>query len=191
MSQKNNSQTLNLSSPNACVGDPVTLINRILVWVSSVLIVFSLSSCGFHLRGDYKLPSQMASTYIKADDKNSELVRVLARSLKTSNVNVVATQQQAQSILTIANEKQEKRVLSVDTQGRAREYEISYQIDLNVSAVESDFSIAEQTLKLQRDFLFDTEDVLGKSREEDTLIKDMQQDMVRLIMLRLQAATKI
>ena len=46
----------------------------------------------------------------------------------------------------------------------------------------------KQNLKLVRDFLFDTEDVLGKGREEAVLIEDMQQDMVRLIMLRLQAA---
>jgi len=115
----------------------------------------------------------MANTYINAADKNSELVRVLKRTLKTSNINIVDTQQQAQAVLNISNEKQERRILSVDTQGRAREYEINYQISFNVSSAENDFSIAEQTINLQRDFLFDAEDVLAKSREQDTLVKDM------------------
>jgi LPS-assembly lipoprotein len=159
-----------------------------LTYIVASLLSLTLSSCGFHLRGDYKLPPQMANTYIKATDNNSQLIRVLKRLLKTSNINVVKVEQQAQAILNISDEKQEKRVLSVDTQGRAREYELNYQINFNVSTDKNNFLIEEQTIKLQRDFLFDTEDVLGKGREEDTLIKDMQQDMVRLIMSRLQAA---
>lgn len=152
-----------------------------------MLFAFTVSSCGFHLRGDYVLPSQMKHTFIQTTDKNSELFRALKRALKASGIQLVNTRQQAQAVLNLGTEKQVKRVLSVDTQGRAREYEINYQVTFNVSADENDFSISEQTLKLQRDFLFDTEDVLGKSREQSILIKDMQQDMVRLIMLRLQA----
>lgn len=130
----------------------------------------------------------METTYIKAVDKNTELVRVLKRALKTSNIKIVDTQQQAQAVLNISNEKQERRILSVDTQGRAREYEINYQISFSVGTDENSFLIAEQTINLQRDYLFDAEDVLAKSREQETLLKDMQQDMVRLIMSRLQAA---
>lgn len=155
----------------------------------SLVIVFALTSCGFHLRGAYRLPSQMASTFIKTDDKNSELIRVLKRALKSSNINVVAEKQQAQAVLSIFNAQQSKRVISVDARGRAQEYELNYQISFDVTVIDADFLIKEQTIKLQRDFLFDTEDVLGKGREQATLIKDMQTDIVRLIMLRLQAAS--
>jgi len=163
-------------------------MNKLIIRVSVVLFISGLISCGFHLRGDFKLPAQMETTYIKAVDKNTELVRVLKRALKTSNIKIVDTQQQAQAVLNISNEKQERRILSVDTQGRAREYEINYQISFSVGTDENSFLIAEQTINLQRDYLFDAEDVLAKSREQETLLKDMQQDMVRLIMSRLQAA---
>ena len=136
------------------------------------------------------MPSQMIDTYINAADKNSELVHALKRALMASNVNVVGNQSESKSVLNIINEQQKKRVLSVDTQGRAREYEINYQLSFNMSFDESAFSIEQQTIKSRKIFLFDTEDVLGKSREQATLLKDMQQDMVRLIMLRLQAAAK-
>lgn len=165
-------------------------INATIKGLSFSLLILLLAGCGFHLRGDYSLPPQMSHTYIEVANQNTELYRVLKRTLKVSGVDVVDSQQQAQSVLNMGNEQLEKRVLSVDTQGRAREYEINYQISFSVQANENKFSLAEQTLKLQRDFLFDTEDVLGKGREEATLIKDMQQDMVRLIMLRLQAAAE-
>ena len=158
-------------------------------WILSSFIILVLTSCGFHLRGAYRLPFQMENTFIKTADENSELIRVLKRTLKASNINVVKTEQQAQAVLRVFNEQQSKRVISVDTQGRAQEYALNYQVSFDVAATDLEFLIKEQTIKLQRDFLFDTEDVLGKGREEATLIKDMQQDVVRLIMLRLQAAS--
>ena len=161
-----------------------------LKWILTSFIVLVLTSCGFHLKGAYRLPSQMENTFIKTTDENSELIRVLKRTLKASNINVVKTEQKARAVLSVFNEQQSKRVISVDTQGRAQEYELNYQISFDVVAKDSSFLIKEQTIKLQKDFLFDTEDVLGKGREEATLVNDMQQDIVRLIMLRLQAISK-
>ena len=155
-----------------------------------VLLVFAVTGCGFHFRGAYKLPSQMANTFVKSKDDNSELIRVLKRSLKASDVNIVDSAQQSGAMLSIVDEQQKKRVLSVDARGRAREYEISYQVSFSVKSNEDDFLIEQQKIKLQKNFLFDAQDVLGKDREEATLVKDMQQDMVRLIMLRLQATSK-
>ncbi|MDH5471526.1 MAG: LPS assembly lipoprotein LptE [Gammaproteobacteria bacterium] len=160
--------------------------NIILRQALLALLVISMTACGFHLRGAYQLPDAMAKTYVQAANQNSELIRSLKRSLKANNILVVENTSDATAVLKITSESQNKRVLSVDSKGRAREYELSYAVGFHVQTGNADFSMAEQELKLEREFLFDTEDVLGKGREESTLIKDMQQDMVRLILLRLQ-----
>jgi len=49
------------------------------------LALFSISSCGFHLRGAYQLPQAMDVSFIQADNSNSELVRALKRTLKASD----------------------------------------------------------------------------------------------------------
>lgn len=147
-------------------------------------------SCGFHLRGAYPLPESMSATYIKASNQNSELVRHLKRTLNASDIELVNSEQQASGILHIDTEKQSKRVLSVDSRGRAREYELSYEISFELRSLQGKVEIEKQSLKLVRDFLFDTEDVLGKGREETDLVRDMQQDMVRLMMLRLSRQKK-
>ena len=157
-----------------------------LVWLIPVLLLL-LTSCGFHLRGAYQLPEVMGKTYVQASNQNSELIRILKRSLKANDLVVVDSVDAATATLKISAEIQDKRILSVDSRGRAREYELSYAITFSLQDHQSDSDVAEQTLKLEREFLFDTEDVLGKGREETTLIKDMQQDMVRLILLRLQS----
>lgn len=152
-----------------------------------LLVLMLLTSCGFHLRGAYQLPESMEKTFIQAANQNSELLRTLKRNLKASDIIIVDDIQKATAVLKIVSESQQKRILSVDSRGRAREYELSYVIRFSLQANESEFGMEEQVLALEREFLFDTEDVLGKGREEATLIKDMQQDMVRLILLRLQA----
>lgn len=157
---------------------------RLLVLLACFL---SLQACGFHLRGAYQLPEAMATTFIETTNDNSELIGFLKRTLMASNVELVESKDSAQAQLRVVAEKQSKRVLSVDSRGRAREYELSYSVDFELTVDEA-VLIQQQRLTLTRDFLFDTEDVLGKGREEAMLIRDMQQDMVRLIMLRLQAA---
>jgi len=150
-----------------------------------------LSACGFHLRGAYRLPASMTTTYVESANDNSELVRSLKRALQASDIHLVDSAQQAGAILRLSDERRSKRVISVDSRGRAREYALNYQVSFQLLATatsdEPQQEREQQTLKLERDFLFDAEDVLGKGREEATLIRDMQQDMVRLIMLRLQA----
>jgi LPS-assembly lipoprotein len=160
-----------------------------------ITAIFLLTSCGYHLRGAYQLPPQLMNTRIKADNMNSELVRGLRRSLETSGINIIqdaalpsadSSKDSRITELRIVKEKHDKRVLSVDANGRVREYDLQYSIGIELSGSDK-FYVPEQTLEISRDFLFDPEDVLGKSDEEADLLRDMQQDMVRLIMLRLQA----
>jgi LPS-assembly lipoprotein len=159
--------------------------------VSVVLLLMALNSCGYHLRGAYQLPPQMAITVLKSDKMNGELVRGLKRALETSGIFVVdeTGYKQTTAVLRIVDETHKKRVLSVDINGRVREYALHYAVTITLSGPNGLF-VPGQTLELSRDFIFDPVDVLGKSDEEADLLLDMQHDMVRLIMLRLQAATQ-
>lgn len=156
--------------------------------VLSLLLV--LGSCGFHLRGQYHLNPALQKTWIQAASQNSDLVRQLRRQLRASGVELVKSADQASAVLRLTDEKQQKRVLSVDANGRAREYQIIYSITVAVDGQGDgpgkDYSLAPESVSLTRDYLFDTEDVLGKGREEASLVKDMQQDVVRLILLKLE-----
>lgn len=165
---------------------------------TAIIFTLLLGGCGYHLRGAYQLPPQMATTTIRADNMNSELVRGLKRSFETSGITIVdhlgandvaVAEKSKVAVLRIVKETHNKRILSVDAKGRVREYELHYAIGIELSAAD-DFFLPEQALELSRDFLFDPEDVLGKSDEEADLLRDMQRDMVRLIMLRLQAVAQ-
>jgi LPS-assembly lipoprotein len=161
-------------------------------WPALALLCLSLlNSCGFQLRGAYQLPAAMQQTYIDASSVNGDLVRSLSIALRASDIQLLDAPSSDAAQLKLFNETRSKRVVSVDSRGRAREYTLSYAISFSLvgrqPATDEAFRIEQQDLQIDRDFLFDPEDVLGNARGESQLYEEMRQDLVRLILLRLQS----
>ncbi len=161
------------------------------LWLVGLLCAVLLSGCGFKLRGAYQLPEAMQTTRVEAAQPKSDFIRSLKRGLKSSGVRLVDetadNTADNTAVLRVYNEKKSKRIVSLDSNGRAREYTLIYAVSFSVKALTQVFEVPEQTVQIDRDFVFDTEDVLGNSREETKLYQEMEQDIVRLILLRLQS----
>ncbi|MBI5462248.1 MAG: hypothetical protein HY941_08705 [Gammaproteobacteria bacterium] len=160
--------------------------NRAAVFVI-MLTALLLTACGFHLRGDVKLAAVLNKVYIEGNDPYDPLVRELTRSLTTTGAAVVAESKDATAVLQILKNSGSRRVLSVSSAGKVREYELYQTLEFKVRDAAGRELLAPQRLELTRDYLFDKEDVLGKSSEEEMLRRDMRRDLVRLAMLRLEA----
>ncbi len=151
-----------------------------------VLFLLNVSGCGFKLRGAYQLPEAMNITYIEAVS-DSALVNDIKRNLRGSGVTLVEHVRPNVAVLKILGQTRSKRVVSVDERGRAREYTLIYTLRFSVKNIESSFSIEDASVSIERDFIFDVEDVLGNSRGEAELYEDMRNDLVRMLMLKLQS----
>lgn len=150
-------------------------------------LMLAVSACGFHLRGDVKLVPQLARVQIQGGDVYDPLVRDLTRALTAAGSTVVAEATQATAILQILRNGGDRRVLSVQTTGKVQEYELYQIFEFRVRDAAGRELLEPQRLELTRDYLFDANDVLGKSGEEEVLRRDMRRDLVRLTMLRLEA----
>ena len=164
------------------------LKNKKLFWL---FLVLPLTACGFHLRGDFQLPDELSTVFLSAKS-STVLVEDLKLILKTNGSVVVSDATQASSSIKIEKEQNRQRVISVDSSGRAREYELTYEVQFSVKTQSENeqrkIRIDNKKLKLIRDYVYDSEAVLGKSREKSILVRDMQRDASRLIMLQIQAA---
>jgi LPS-assembly lipoprotein len=78
-------------------------------------------------------------------------------------------------------------VLSVDADGRVREVELFTVVRFDVAGRNNAFKLEAQSLTLTRDFVFDETDVLAKASEAELLYEDMENELVRLMLYRLQA----
>lgn len=161
-----------------------TLANKFLLML---IMIVSVSACGFHLRGDVQLAPQLSKVYFKGGDVYDPLVRDWTRSLTTAGSAVVEEATSATAIVHILNNSGDRRVLSVRATGKVQEYELYQRLEFRVIAADGRELLAAQRLELTRDYLFDPNDVLGKAGEEETLRRDMRRDLVRLAMLRLEA----
>jgi LPS-assembly lipoprotein len=162
-----------------------------------LIAALTLAACGFHLRGSPELtggnsalPAEMAVTVVEAPSQTSELVRQLKRALRSADI-VVAEEDLPQAALLTLREELDRRVLSVDSEGRAVEYELNYTVSFDVSRDDIDWRIPEQSMTLSRDYFFDRLDALAADRQEALLRQDMQREMARLVLDRIRAANEL
>jgi LPS-assembly lipoprotein len=148
------------------------------------------AGCGFHLRGSAALPAPMAVTYIKSSQPYSSLVDDFAAALKIHDVRVTQERDEATAILNILENTTDTGVLSVNTSGKVLEYEIIQTIRFSVVTAGNEPLVPEQTVRLNRDYVFSSTDVLGKQRENQVVRATLQTNIVNLAMLRIAAAAR-
>lgn len=154
---------------------------RLFVIAAAVLV----AACGFRLRGHQDFAFD---TIFLAFPVNSPVAAELARNIRTgSNAQVIQDRAQAQSVLELLGEAREREVLSVNAQGRAREYQLRYRLVFRVHDGKGRDFIAPTELVVQRDIAFNEAQVLAREAEETLLFRDMQTDVVQQLMRRLAA----
>ena len=158
--------------------------------VLTISLVLQLSACGFRLRGAVEVPPELKVVYISGVGEFAPLTQELKKVLQRSGTRVLSSQADAQSIISIANENLRKRVLSVDTQGRAAEYELIYSFLFDVKKADGEVIVPQQKIDLSRDFRFDPNNVLAKDAEEVQIRKDMISFAVRQMMRRIDSHLK-
>ena len=149
-----------------------------------------LQACGFKLRGSVELSEDMSPLYL---NKNSvlQLGREIEALLKGNQIDLADDEKSSNAQLVLVKETKKRRVLSVDSDGRAREYLLSYVVTFAIKVNSSDVATAEQEapekITLSRSLLFDPDAVLAVANESEILYKDMRRDAARLVLLKLQA----
>ena len=161
--------------------------------ISSLII-----SCGFHLRGSQDLSAVLPEVQVVGVNQHSELGRELLRALTAAKVNVL---DESATILKITQNNLSKRVLSLDSAGRANQYELSYQLNFSLVKKSQDKIkendkqqlidlIPAQNINEKREYLFDTNLVLTKTDEEIRLNNDMRQAAILQLLRRLNFSLK-
>lgn len=149
-------------------------------------VVLALTACGFKLRGARALP--FATIYLSAGTA-TPLGAELARNIRASTSTVVVTDRtQAEAVLEIVNERREREILSLNAQGRAREYTLRLRLSFRLHDGKGRDLIPLTDLAVVRDISFNEAQVLAKESEEALLYRDMQSDIVQQILRRVAAA---
>jgi LPS-assembly lipoprotein len=147
------------------------------------LALLLLAGCGFHLRGSGDV-RPLPAIQVRG---GGPLAAELERTLRSQGTPVVDVASQAQWVVSLADIRRERRTAAVGRTGRVQEYELHYSVRLEVADAAGKGLAPSQTISVERSYSYDGTDVNAKSNEEATLYQDMQFDLVRQILMRLQA----
>ncbi|MCU0759345.1 MAG: hypothetical protein MUF07_09170 [Steroidobacteraceae bacterium] len=151
-----------------------------------LLAALLLPGCGFRLQGRVPLPASLASTWIEADDSQSDFVVDLKRALRASGATLATRRAGATAVLRVERDQLTERVLSVSARNLPRELELTYTVRLAVEGSGAVLIPSEQ-FAVTRDLSFAEERLLAKEREQEALRAALARDLVGVVMRRLSS----
>jgi LPS-assembly lipoprotein len=161
-------------------------------YITLALLVSLIQACGFQLRGALDLSQDISPIYLQQNNL-FELGREIKSLLNANKLQIAENEKQAKSQLALLSETRSRRVLSVDSNGRVREYLLNYTVNFSIK-IKQTTGINQQdrqdTISVRRSLVFDPEAVIAVVNESEILYKDMQRDVARLILLKLQASSR-
>jgi LPS-assembly lipoprotein len=159
-------------------------------WILRTLLLilpFSalLPSCGFTLRGASALPYESVAVTAPG---NSQLAADLRRNLAaTASAKVVEDAKTAALDVQVLSELRDKQVLSLNAQGRVREYTLYLRVTVKAVDPQGKEVLAPTEFVQKRDVSFNEGVVLAKEGEEALLYREMQADIMQSIVRRIAA----
>ena len=160
-----------------------------LVKLLIIVISFALvSGCGYRLAGKADLDPVFESTHVGYKGQGLAMAELLEEQFKANKYELTSAEQ-ATALVEVLYDITDREILSVDEDGKVREYELILRVAVDIRDSEGKKLVDSQVVRLTRDFLFDINDVLGKGNEERAIYQEMRADAARLILYRLQAIT--
>ena len=154
----------------------------------ALTMTLTLSACGFQMRGSngqYHMPFH--SIYLGFPE-NSPMGVELRRNLRGADgVTVVTDPAKADAKLDVLTDTRNKAILSLNSQGRVREYLLTYTLVFRVRDANEAEMLGPTQISLKRSVTFNESQVLAQESEEALLYRDMQSDLVQQILRRMAA----
>ncbi len=151
----------------------------------ALIFAVVLAGCGFHLRGVGSGNLPYKTMYISLPETAD--VRIwLERYITASDATrIVDNSKEAEAVFQQISDNRQKSILSVNAQGRVREYRLQLTYRFQVVNAKGQVLVPPNEVSLTRDITFDDSSVLAKDLEEGLLWRDMNNDLVNQIMRRL------
>src|SRR5690606_4694713 len=144
-----------------------------------------LSACGFKLRGSVLGENLPFKTLYISVPESSSLGAELRRNIRGSGeLQIVSEPDEAEAQLQITSESKSRQILSLNSQGRVREYQLNYRVTMRVIDNQKRELLAPTDIVLKRDLSYNESFVLAKEAEAQMLYQDMQSDLVQQILRR-------
>ncbi len=158
---------------------------RTLMCATALAATLLVAACGFHMRGSTELPFR--TLWVGFSDA-SPLGTEFRRNIRSgTSTRLVTDVNEAEARLQVLGESRDKEILSLNADGRVREYNLFYSFVFRVDDGKGRDFIPPTRITLRRNITVNENTELAKEAEENLLYRDMQSDLVQQLLRRLSA----
>lgn len=156
------------------------------VWPALIGAVVLLAGCGFKLRGEVALAPEMQFLRLEMVEAGPRIRQPLVAALERGGVTLVESPEAAAAVLRIPVNATSTQALTISQQARVSEYTVRHRVELEIRGPDGAVLLPRDEIILERDFVFDRRDALGVAGQEETLLRDLEREMVRAILRRIE-----
>jgi len=154
----------------------------VVIRVALLFAALLLSSCGYHLRGAYALPSDLKKVYVTGG--TPQLHEQFKQIMKASSGQLLTSPEGASIVVKITNEDFRRRALSLSSRGKSNEFELLYHLEYELTNSKNTALTELLPLEIKREYFNDQQDIMAKDNEEAVIRKEMYEQAVRSIVNR-------
>lgn len=151
------------------------------------MLVLLTAACGWHLRGTMTEQATIDRLYLSAREVHGDLVNELRQMLRSSDVSLVESADQAPYRLSIMEERADRRVVGVGGDALASAYELTLEADYEIRDYNNQLLIPIATSSVTRSYDYSPSDATSASQQEALLQREMRRDLAQQILRRLYA----
>ncbi|MGB4911169.1 MAG: LPS assembly lipoprotein LptE [Candidatus Dechloromonas phosphoritropha] len=151
----------------------------------ALILAAIVAGCGFQLRGTLSSNLPYKTLYIALPETSDVRIWMQRYIRATDQTRIVDSAKDAEAIFVQLQDTRVKTILSVNAQGRVREYRLQLDYKFRVVNSKGQELIGPNEINLSRDITYDDSTVLAKDLEEGLLWRDMNNDLVNQIIRRL------
>lgn len=140
-----------------------------------LVMLFTLSACGFHLRGQLPLPENARVVYL--DAAQTDYSTELSQGLVTAGASLVENADSAKTVIQIKDEYAEREALTVNTTGKATSYKLHYKV-VYVITNDKKEELKSGSLTETRQYSFQSGQATLQESEEAELLEEMRKELV-------------
>ena len=154
-------------------------------------IIFALTlaavvaGCGFQLRGTLSSNLPYKTLFIALPETADVRIWMQRYINATGQTKIVDSAKDAEAVFQQLQDSRIKTILSVNAQGRVREYRLTLDYRFRLVDNKGRELVGPNEINLSRDITYDDSTVLAKDLEESLLWRDMNNDLVNQIIRRL------
>ena len=150
------------------------------------LLLTTLSSCGFTLRGSNDAMVNDLSVTLNSERANDATTVQVKQALEQLGLTVMS-QGAADYTLALSSERFNARPSSVNGRARAAQYELTLAIDYSLQDANA-LLIPQESIAASRTYFEDLANISGSSEEQELLRQEMRAELVDRLIRRVVAS---